>query len=45
MFYIFDVPRGEGVNDFRWNPTEGEDWGGGGQENTILMGKSKTYGP
>ena len=24
MFYIFDVPRGKGFNDFRWNPTGGE---------------------
>ena len=20
VFYIFDVPSGEGFNDFRWNP-------------------------
>ena len=39
-FYIFDVPRGEGFNNFRWNPT-GEE---GGQENTILKGTSKMYG-
>ena len=42
VFYIFDVPSGEAFNDFRWNPT-GEE--GGGQENTILKGMSKMYGP
>ena len=40
VFHLFDVPRGEGFNDFRWNPTGDE----GGQENTILKGMSKMYG-
>ena len=40
-FYIFNVPRGEGFNDFKWNPTGGE----GGQEDTILKGASKMYSP
>ena len=33
MFYVFDVPRGEGFNEIRWNPTEG---GGGVNETKFL---------
>ena len=44
MFYIFDVPRVEGINNFRWNLTGGGGWGGG-QENTVLKGASKRYRP
>ena len=39
--FIYLTSRGEGFNDFRWNPT-GELRG---QENTILKGTSKMYGP
>ena len=41
VFCIFYVPREEGFNDFRWNPT-GEE---GSQKNTILKGRPKMYGP
>ena len=44
VFYIFDVPRVEGINNFRWNLTGGGGWGGG-QENTVLKGASKRYRP
>ena len=37
---IFDISKGEGIYEFRWNPT-GEE---GGQENTILKGTSKICG-
>ena len=30
VFYIFDVPSGEGFSDFRWNPTGGAVGAGGG---------------
>ena len=41
MFYIFGVTREERLNDFRWNLTGGR----GCQENTILKGTTKLYGP
>ena len=48
MFYIFDVPRVEGINNFRWNLTGGGGWGGGGgggQKKKVLKGASKRYRP
>ena len=40
VFCIFDVPREEGFNDFRWNLIRG-----GVQENTVFKGTSRMYGP
>ena len=39
--YIFDIPKREGFNEFRWDSEKGL----GRQENTILKGTSKMYGP
>ena len=41
LFYIFNLPRWKGFNGLRQNPTGG----GRDQENTILKGISKMYGP
>ena len=36
LFYIFDVPPTDGLNDFRWNPTEGRG---------VLKRTCKMHGP
>ena len=36
LFYIFNVPPRDGLNDFRWNPT-------GGRE--VLKRTCKMHGP
>ena len=36
LFYIFDVPPRDGLNDFRWNPTVGRG---------VLKRTCKMHGP
>ena len=38
-------PRGEGFNDFRWNPTEEEDWGGVGKKTQFWRASPKCMVP